>query len=110
MFEPRADAPNAQRPSPSATRCDRGRQFPSQVTSFVVRATRFCRFKQWVTHMQTSAYFRQLSDRCSKMARGCFDLSTQGELRTLADEFKSKAEAEESRFHLISALFKLNGP
>jgi hypothetical protein len=61
-------------------------------------------------YMQSSAYFRYLSDRCSKLARGCFDLRTQGELRTLADEFKSKAdEAEESRPSFISTLFKLNG-
>jgi hypothetical protein len=60
--------------------------------------------------MQTSAYFRQLSDRCSTLARGRFDLSTQTELRTLADEFKSKTdEAEESRPPFMSALFKSKG-
>jgi hypothetical protein len=42
--------------------------------------------------------------------QGTFDLRTQGELRTLADEFKSKAdEAEESRPSFISMLLKLTG-
>jgi hypothetical protein len=60
--------------------------------------------------MPTSAYFQQLADRCSKLALNCFDLSTQGELRTLANEFKSKAdEAKESRRPFIAAIFKMNG-
>jgi hypothetical protein len=47
--------------------------------------------------MTLPAYFRRQAERCLRLSRSCFDLSTAEQLRTMADDFLLKARELEGR-------------
>jgi hypothetical protein len=42
--------------------------------------------------MENAQYFEEQSQRCYRLARGCFDLSVAEKLNALGNEFKDKAQ------------------
>jgi hypothetical protein len=41
--------------------------------------------------MGNARYFEEQSQRCYRLARGCFDLSVAEKLNAMGDEFRNKA-------------------